>query len=628
MWVLKNNFLALDNKGQYSIPRAVEIFDNVFYSVEYINGKKVPSVKDEFPEILFQDFVAGCIFQISSFSSYLEDGFTLTLHAKFEGESLELPLDVLLLCVDHVVLDNRWIPLDSGLISLLSEKVISLNIDSSRINLRQYIELKKDPQLSNLIEDLTGNISYSESFLPKNALNKIKGLKANLYPYQEKGISWLRALSKHDVGVILGDEMGLGKTLQIISLLLLEKHERQEQKSLIVVPASLIENWKREFHKFAPDLKIYTHHGNDRELVQKIFSEHDVTITTYDVVSNDIYLLKHVHWNLLILDEGHVIRNPDARRTKMVKELRKRMGIIVTGTPLVNKLTDLWSVTDFITPEYLGIRDDFERQYPYTTSSASKLEEKVSPIMLRREVSSVAEDLPEKIIIPQWIRFSPAERDAYTAILEETLQNNQPSIAGLVRLRMYCCHPLLADIGYKYPIDYFSKFIRFLEVMEEIASCNEKVLVFTDFVENIKILDNEIARRFGIYTNTIYGGTAISERQKIIDEFSAVSGTACLILNYVAGGVGLNIQSANHVVLYNPVWNPADEEQAVARSYRRGQEKKVRVHRFNIASSIEEIIDDKLSVKRDMIENAIEGVDGGYADIKEIWSHLRQHTKE
>lgn len=242
MWVLKNNFLALDNKGQYSIPRAVEIFDNVFYSVEYINGKKVPSVKDEFPEILFQDFVAGCIFQISSFSSYLEDGFTLTLHAKFEGESLELPLDVLLLCVDHVVLDNRWIPLDSGLISLLSEKVISLNIDSSRINLRQYIELKKDPQLSNLIEDLTGNISYSESFLPKNALNKIKGLKANLYPYQEKGISWLRALSKHDVGVILGDEMGLGKTLQIISLLLLEKHERQEQKSLIVVPASLIEN--------------------------------------------------------------------------------------------------------------------------------------------------------------------------------------------------------------------------------------------------------------------------------------------------------------------------------------------------------------------------------------------------
>lgn len=621
MWVVENSILAFKENTQIKIPHAVEIFDNVFYGVLLIGDKKYPSIKETFPDIDFQRYVASILLVIEPSSKHLDDGLIIRFVAKLDDQCFDIPFETVSSSVDHVVVNKKWLALRKDLTDLLSQKLDTHSIDSPYITLKHYLSLKDDPEIKKIIDDKTGNFTHSSKFSPKKKLKEINGLNATLYPYQLKGVSWLRTLSGHNVGAILGDEMGLGKTLQIIALVLAEKKDKSNLSTLVVVPASLIENWKREISKFAPSLTVYIHHGPTRTPIQKTFLEHDVTITTYDLVSNDILLLKNIYWNLLVLDEGHAIRNPEALRTQAVKELQKRMGILVTGTPLVNKFLDLWSITDFTNTEYLGSRANFENQYPYSVDSAKELEEKVSPILLRREVAAVAKDLPEKIIIPQWITFSENEMALYKKLLNSTLEG-KPSFARLMKLRRFCCLPSLVIENYGGQLGEFSKKTRLIEIVQEVVDNSEKIIIFTEFVDIVDMLFDEIPLMFGIYTNKIYGRTPNHERQKIIDDFSGIAGSACLILNYKAAGVGLNIQAANHIILYNPVWNPADEDQAVARAYRRGQKKPVRVHRFSFVNSIEELMQERLEMKRDVIENAIEGVEGNPDDIHELWKQL------
>lgn len=627
MWKIANSTLVVDlGNNSAFIPAAIEIYDLIHEKKTNIRGMELVDPRVELGDIDFSNFLLDVFIEIKSFSASSKEGVSISLIGRLNNLRIDLPIDHALNLIDHVIFDETWYPINAQQLSLIKGVFDDLSITNNRVTLRQYIQIKQRLDKDGyVIENV--NISLDLRSASEDVRDLvIPGLNAQLYPYQKVGVNWLNIVTNNDLGCILGDEMGLGKTMQILSLLLLEK-EKGKRPSLLIITASLIENWKREILRFAPSINYYVHHGGQRTALQKDLRNVDLVVTTYDVAIIDAFLLKTIDWNLVVLDEAHSIRNPNAERTRAIKGLSKRAAIAVTGTPLVNKFRDIWSVSDFANEGYLGDIGNFENIYRYDVESARKIKDRISPILLRREVLEVAKDLPSKIVIPEWIQFTEEEALLYDRILDRTLSENVPSFTNLVYLRMFCCHPSLIFDDYEEPVEYSAKFARLLELLDEIFTTPQKVLIFSDFVKIIDILEREISSRYGVLTRKIYGQVGSSNRQKHIDEFTEIDGRAALILNYQAGGVGLNIQAANHVILYNPVWNPADEDQAIARAYRSGQKNNVMVHRMNYVNSIEEIIDGRLNTKRTIIDNTVEGVKGDESDIQQIWRELQKKHK-
>lgn len=446
-----------------------------------------------------------------------------------------------------------------------------------------------------------------------------------LYPYQADGLKWLQYCCLNRLGGILGDDMGLGKTAQAIALIAWCIEKDIFQNMLIVVPGTLLENWRREFETFAPSIIPFIHHGSFRTGAISTLSGQRVVITSYSLVINDRYLLDKINWGMILLDEASLIRNPESERRIALSHLPAEIRIAMTGTPLENSLTDLWSLTDFIRSGYLGSRKEFTATYirknidaTLADSNLAWLRTAISYLMLRRKKEDVLDSLPERNDIHQALVMSETEAIGYEELRQKALvglgttQKGQNVLQSIQDLRQFTTHPLLKNgeniLKASLPDLTRSsvKFSRTLELLDEIQLNKEKVLIFTEYLDMIDVFRQTLEAIYSISVFQLDGRVATAERQPAIDNFSKTPGFGVMILNPRVAGLGLNITAANHVIHYTRQWNPALEEQATARAYRNGQLKGVNIYYLYYSDSIEETIDEKLRSKRALSREVIQ----------------------
>ncbi len=446
------------------------------------------------------------------------------------------------------------------------------------------------------------------------------GLRAILRPYQARGLDWLWFCSRAGLGACLADDMGLGKTIQVLAALL----RRQEQlpggpPSLLVAPASLVGNWRREAETFAPSLRLRVVHrsaGDTGRPSARELADCDLVITTYGMASR-LEWIAETRWGWIVLDEAQAIKNPAAAQSKAVKRLQGEARVVLTGTPVENQLGDLWSLFDFINPGLLGSATRF-RAFVKELQSAepvhyAPLRRLVAPYILRRLKTDkrVISDLPDKTEMKVSCGLAPAQARLYERTAK-TLAESLETVSGmerrglvlayLMRFKQICNHPdQLAKSG-AYDPAHSAKFQRLAELCEEIGSRGEKVLVFTQFRELADPLESHLARVFGRGGLVLHGGTAVKRRQEMVDRFQREDGPPFFVLSLKAGGTGLNLTAASHVVHFDRWWNPAVENQATDRAFRIGQTRKVLVHKFVVAGTLEERIDALLTSKQDVAD--------------------------
>ncbi|MCF6311010.1 MAG: DEAD/DEAH box helicase [Verrucomicrobiales bacterium] len=459
-----------------------------------------------------------------------------------------------------------------------------------------------------------------------------KQFHGQLRPYQQVGRDWLYFLSGLGLGACLADDMGLGKTVQVISLLLTIKEKKRSsgKPSLLVLPASLLANWKAEIEKFAPSLKTRFIHSSemDRSSLAAMernprlaFEGIDVVLTTYGMLAR-IKCLLEVEWDLVILDEAQAIKNPGSRQTKLVKQLKARSRIALTGTPVENRLSDLWSLFDFLSPGLLGSVTKFKQFVKGLEKREhdqySPLRKLITPYILRRLKTdkSIISDLPDKTEVKAYCGLAKSQAALYSQSvkeLERALENldgikrRGQVLAFLMRFKQICNHPsqFLGDGDYQSGDS--GKFIRLKEICEEIASRQEKVLVFTQFREMTGPLADRLAEIFGREGLVLHGGTPVKKRRLLVDAFQEENGPPFFVLSIKAGGTGLNLTAASHVIHFDRWWNPAVENQATDRAFRIGQKNNVLVHKFICQGTIEEKIDALLEDKAGLAEDLLEG---------------------
>jgi non-specific serine/threonine protein kinase len=456
-------------------------------------------------------------------------------------------------------------------------------------------------------------------------------LRATLRPYQETGVRWLRFLTSLGLGACLADDMGLGKTLQVLALLLLLRREKAGP-SLLVLPASLLANWKAEMERFTPSLKatfLHPSFGPPGPPVPpagavRSFGDADVVLTSYGMLHRSPEL-ESVDWTLVVLDEAQAIKNPGARQTRAVKRLRARARIAITGTPVENRLSDLWSLFDFLCPGLLGNATRFKQFAKEMEKRGGEgyapLRRLVQPYILRRLKTdrSVIADLPDKTVVPAYCGLTRVQAVLYKSVVDELAEDLRKQegmkrrgliLATLLKLKQICNHPSqLRGDGAWAPEDS-GKFARLREIAEEIASRQDRVLVFTQFRETTEPLAAFLAGLFGRAGLVLHGQTPVKERQELVKTFQADDGPPFFVLSLKAGGVGLNLTAASHVIHFDRWWNPAVENQATDRAFRIGQKRNVLVHTFVCRGTVEERIDElireKTALARDLIEGGAE----------------------
>lgn len=445
----------------------------------------------------------------------------------------------------------------------------------------------------------------------------------DLYKYQKDGLKWFQHCCITGTGGILGDDMGLGKTAQAIAMIGWALSQKLFERYLIVVPGTLIENWRREFEFFAPAVKTYIHHGADRTGSVTLLSSKQVVITSYSMVINDLYLLNKVSWGVVIADEASLLKNPDSERRTSLKAIPSVVKFVMTGTPVENSLMDLWSLADLTNEGFLGSRSEFSSRYikrdiDTTISEADlvKLRKDTSLIMLRRRKEDVLDSLPERVDIHQVLTMGHREAESYdlqrTSILNQASDGNGATVLALIQeLRKFTTHPMLTtgEAMVKADIRELSnrsiKFARTIELLDEIKSNQEKVLIFTEYLDMIDTFSRILGEHYNVPVFTIDGRIPTEQRQVNIDLFTNARGFSIMILNPRTAGMGLNITAANHVIHYTRQWNPALEEQATARAYRNRQTKNVNVYYLFYEGTIEQIIDERLLAKRKLSSEVI-----------------------
>lgn len=601
--------------GSLIHPTASEVVGAEFKGRLTIRGEEVcqrPS--HALPAVKFHRFPPDVGIDVVPPAEDLSRSPSCALRVCVGGRTIATPLA---LTDDQFLAGNAWYPLATETLAELGALLKSAGIiQPGSITLKQYLDLRR--QDSDLIAVVTA--PTEPATVPVAAPADLPaGLRANLYPYQHTGFTWLCRIADEGLGCILGDQMGLGKTLQVIALLLRERATR-DAPTLVVAPATLLDNWQREISRFAPSLSTCIHRGHERSGYARVIREYSVVITSYETAMRDISILGMIDWNVVVLDEAQAIKNPDAQRTMTVKTLPRRAAIAVSGTPVENRLRDLWSLMDFAVPGFLGDLATFESRYADNEHDAGDLEPLVSPLILRRLVADVAQDLPARIDIPQAIEMSDEAAARYDAIRAEIASQygKAASLVALTKLRMFCTHPFIVDGGTGDPLPHSTKYARLVEILDEIFASNEKVLIFTSYTKMADILAADIRRRYRLPCDVIDGRTPVTDRQPMVDRFGAIMTAAALVLNPKAAGTGLNITAANHVIHFNLEWNPAVEDQATARSHRRGQVRPVTVHRLFHPSTVEEVIDQRAQRKRAIAAQAVVGTEGGAEDLADI----------
>lgn len=455
------------------------------------------------------------------------------------------------------------------------------------------------------------------------------GLNASLRPYQQIGVRWLHLLAKLGLGACLADDMGLGKTIQLLSLLLVLRQESngQPQASLLIAPASLLANWASEIERFTPSLKAVIAHPSAmssddlRQVTSARFAGVDLVITSYGALLRTPALAE-MSWNLLVLDEAQAIKNPSAKQTQAAKKLKARVRFALTGTPIENRLADLWSIFDFINPGLLGSAKEFtnfvKRLADRPHNRYRPLRELVSPYILRRLKTdkTVITDLPAKTEVKAFCQLSRKQAALYQDAVEELkrrlgevegIQRRGLVLSFLMRFKQICNHPSqwLGDGSWQ--PDHSGKWARLRDIAEVIAAKQEKVLIFTQFREITNPLTAFLGSIFERPGLVLHGETEVKKRKELVRRFQEDEAVGFFVLSLKAGGAGLNLTAASHVVHFDRWWNPAVENQATDRAFRIGQTKNVLVHKFVCRGTVEEKIEELIESKRQLSEDLLEG---------------------
>ena len=466
---------------------------------------------------------------------------------------------------------------------------------------------------------------------PEAALAGLKMLlKAELRPYQLSGVHWLKTMSELQLGACLADDMGLGKTIQVIAHVLLLGQKKETSHAphpvLLIVPASLLANWNAEIERFAPTLSVFIAHPSSQTSdqlkninLEQIRSHNDVIITTYGQTLR-LPWLGELTWPLLVLDEAQAIKNPNAKQTRAIKKLKSEHRIALSGTPIENRMGDLWSLFDFLNPGLLGNAQQFKSFVKSLNTDLpdayAGLRRLVKPYILRRLKTDkrIISDLPEKTEMRAYCYLSKQQALLYEKAVGELANKIENSegidrkglvLAYLMRFKQICNHPAQSLSGADYETAESGKFQRLSELCKEIASRQEKVLVFTQFKEMVVPIENHLATIFGQPGLVLHGGTAVKKRQKLVEQFQDEAGPAHFILSLKAGGTGLNLTAGSHVIHFDRWWNPAVENQATDRAFRIGQKRNVLVHKFVCRGTVEEKIDTLIEEKKRMAESIL-----------------------
>lgn len=476
----------------------------------------------------------------------------------------------------------------------------------------QGAKIALTPEVQTLIAELTSQ--------PNIALPQ--GLNAQLRPYQQRGFAWMYRNSQIGFGSVLADDMGLGKTLQVITTLLKYKEEgaiNVKKKALVVAPTGLLTNWISEFEKFAPGLRIHLYHGTNRELDKA--TEFDVLLSSYGIVRSDATILKKRKWQVIVIDEAQNIKNHDTAQSKAIKGIGADTFIAMSGTPVENRLSELWSIMEFSNRGFLGTSAEFRDifgnpiQNQNDMNAALKLKKITAPFMMRRLKTdkTIISDLPDKIEIDSYGYLVKEQASLYQKTLQEAMiaiesieATNHQSLfvrQGLVlqmilALKQICNHPTQFLKNKDMNSALSGKMDLLFEKLDSIVDSNEKVLIFTQFTEMGKMLQQFIEERYNQTPMFYHGGCTLKQRKEMVDRFQNNRADNIFILSLKAAGTGLNLTAANHVIHYDLWWNPAVEAQATDRAYRIGQKNNVMVHRFITKGTFEERINEMIQSKK------------------------------
>jgi len=472
--------------------------------------------------------------------------------------------------------------------------------------------------LSELFDRLSSKTKIKELQQPNSFIGELRS-------YQVKGLSWLSFLRQYGLGACLADDMGLGKTIQLLALLLKEKKEEAENPTLLICPTSIIGNWKRESTRFAPSLKVLVHHGINRKNKEEFLSnalEYDLIITTYGLAYRDEDKLIQIEWNGVVLDEAQKIKNYYTKQSQAIRKLKANYRVVLTGTPVENRLSELWSIMEFLNPGYLGSATVFHKKFAlpierYNDREAGiRLKSIVQPFILRRLKSDpkIIKDLPEKIEIKIYCNLTKEQATLYKAVVKDMLRKIEEEsgikkkglvLSALIRLKQVCNHPAhFLDDGTVLQ-GRSGKLNRITEMLEEVLAEGHNALIFTQFAKMGDILKEYLQNVFGQEILFLHGGVPQKVRDRMIIRFSEKNGPKLFILSLKAGGLGLNLTRASHVFHFDRWWNPAVENQATDRAFRIGQTKNVMVYKFVCEGTLEEKIDEMIESKKELAENII-----------------------
>ncbi len=569
-----------------------------------------------------------------SYEWQLSLGDTALTREEFEAiAALKMPL---------VQIRGQWVQLDTEQVEA-AMRFWERQQQSGEMSLLQAAQLALDEQSSS--EGLPLDEVVTEGWVTEwldrlssqdrlSLLPQPSHLQGDLRPYQVQGFSWLAFFRRWGLGAILADDMGLGKTIQALALLL---HEKESLGSLpapvlLVCPTSVVTNWQREARRFAPGLNVMIHQGPDR-LKNSSFGEAvrkaDLVVTSYALLRMDAETIQAVNWYGVILDEAQNIKNPAAKQTQAARKLNAGFRLALTGTPVENRLTELWSIMHFLNPGYLGTQTNFRREFVLPIErfgdpdSTDRLRKMVSPFILRRLKSdpNVIQDLPDKIEMKEYCNLSEEQATLYEAVVQDTMRKIAESdgierrgkvLTLLLQLKQICNHPAQylhegeTAIQTEVINGRSGKLNRLLEMLEEVLESGDRALIFTQFTQMGDILSAALPHVMGVPVLYLHGGTPALMRDQMVRRFQEDErGPQLFILSLKAGGLGLNLTRASHVFHFDRWWNPAVEDQATDRTYRIGQHQNVTVHKFITVGTLEEKIDELIESKKGLAEAVI-----------------------
>ncbi|MDZ7801173.1 MAG: DEAD/DEAH box helicase [Trueperaceae bacterium] len=484
--------------------------------------------------------------------------------------------------------------------------------------------------------------SLAEGEAPQE-LPEPPGFEGRLRPYQLQGASWLTFATRLGLGVCLADDMGLGKTVQTLAYLL---HEREaghlDLPVLLVCPTSVVRNWLEEAARFAPSLRTLEHQGATRlqgEALGERLAETELVLTSYAVVRRDAESLQAFDWHAVILDEAQNVKNPGTAQSRVVRRLSTRARVALTGTPIENRLDELWSIVDFLDPGYLGARRDFQKRLALPIEreadegALSTLRRLVAPLVLRRLKTdrSVIRDLPDKIEQRSHLRLSEEQASLYESVMRDAMRAVEESegierkglvLSMLTSLKQICNHPgqFLGETGRDAALGREGerrspKLSRLTELLDEMLGAGDAALVFTQYRRMGELLVRHLSHRLGIEAPFLHGGVVASKRAEMVRRFQSEDGPSVLVLSLKAGGTGLNLTRASHVFHLDRWWNPAVEDQATDRAFRIGQRRNVQVHTFVTLGTLEERIDEMIDAKRSLAGDVIASGEQALAEL-------------